>query len=118
MGTRRHLRVSGVAVILAGMVASGAAFGEDRVPSPAAERPAFPASPFHGVLDGNGHTIPCRCRFQGLLYQLGDLVCMSTPEGTVLTRCDLLLNNTSWVPTHTPCTLSRFGVRQTASLLP
>lgn len=32
---------------------------------------------------------------------------MSTHQGVVLTRCDLLLNNTSWVPTATACTISQ-----------
>lgn len=32
---------------------------------------------------------------------------MSTHLGVVMTRCDLMLNNTSWVPTDTPCTISR-----------
>ncbi len=31
---------------------------------------------------------------------------MSTHVGVVLARCDLLLNNTSWVPTDTACTIS------------
>ncbi len=31
---------------------------------------------------------------------------MATPEGEMLARCDLMLNNTSWVPTTTPCTVS------------
>ena len=107
-----------MAIILAGVIATGPALGQERLPLPTAGEPAYPASPFHGVQDGNGRTIPCRCRFQGLLYQLGDLVCMSTPEGTVLTRCDLLLNNTSWVPTHTACTLSFLGASEVAALPP
>ncbi|HJZ44866.1 MAG TPA: hypothetical protein VJ233_14185, partial [Hyphomicrobiaceae bacterium] len=51
--------------------------------------------------------IPCRCRFQGSAYALGDTVCMSTHLGVQLARCDLYLNNTSWVPTGVPCTMSR-----------
>jgi hypothetical protein len=31
---------------------------------------------------------------------------MSTAVGVVLARCDLMLNNTSWVPTSTACTIS------------
>lgn len=74
---------------------------------PTAEQPAYVTSPYHGVTDGNGHIIPCRCRYQGQEYRLGDLVCMSTHVGVVMTRCDLLMNNTSWVPTGTACTVSR-----------
>lgn len=68
--------------------------------------PNWPTSPYHGVIDGNGEIIPCRCRFGGHFYALGEQVCMETPVGTVLTRCDLILNNTSWVPTSTPCRIS------------
>ena len=70
--------------------------------------PAWPTSPFHGVIsDATGEAIPCRCRFQGNAYRLGDTVCMSTPLGVQFARCDLILNNTSWIPTGTPCTMSR-----------
>ncbi len=31
---------------------------------------------------------------------------MQTPQGTVLTRCDLFMNNTSWIPTEQQCTIS------------
>jgi hypothetical protein len=69
--------------------------------------PAWPSSPFHGVTDGaTGQPIPCLCRYQGVAYRLGDTVCMNTHLGRQLTRCDLFLNNTSWVPTGVPCTTS------------
>jgi hypothetical protein len=73
----------------------------------AVEQPAWPTSPFHGVISGaTGEAIPCRCRFQGNAYRLGDTVCMNTPLGVQFARCDLILNNTSWIPTGTPCTMS------------
>jgi hypothetical protein len=69
--------------------------------------PAWPSSPFHGVIDGaTGLPIPCLCRYQGAVYRLGEEVCMTTHLGRQLTRCDLFLNNTSWVPTGVPCTIS------------
>jgi hypothetical protein len=77
------------------------------VPWPSADQPAYPTSPFHGVTDGNGQIIACRCRFKGRQFRVGELVCMSTHIGVVMARCDLMLNNTSWVPTSTPCTISR-----------
>jgi hypothetical protein len=82
--------------------------------APAAPTPGAPAenwrsSPFHGVTDGFGQTIPCRCRFGGREYRLGEIVCMNTHVGTVMTRCDLIDNNTSWIPTSEPCTISRAG---------
>jgi hypothetical protein len=81
--------------------ASGA--GSAAAPPP----PAWPTSPFHGVISGaTGEPIPCRCRHQGSAYRLGDTVCMSTHLGVQLARCDLVLNNTSWIPTGVPCTMS------------
>ena len=68
--------------------------------------PNYPSSPYHGARDGDGRVIPCRCRARGLDFRLGDLVCMQTAVGTVLARCDLQENNTSWIPTATPCELS------------
>lgn len=59
------------------------------------------------VIDGWGMPIPCRCLFQGQAFKLGDVVCMNTPVGTVLTRCELFLNNTSWMPSQQPCTISQ-----------
>jgi hypothetical protein len=57
--------------------------------------------------NGYGQVIPCRCRYRGQEYRLGEVVCMQTHMGTVLTRCDLFMNNTSWIPTTDPCTVSR-----------
>ena len=74
---------------------------------PTTDTPAWPASPYHGVIDGDGQKIPCRCRFQGTAFRLGDTVCMNTHLGVQLARCDLFVNNTSWVPTGVPCTISR-----------
>jgi hypothetical protein len=73
---------------------------------PAGPQEAWKTSPFHGVTDGNGQIIPCLCLYHGQKYRLGEVVCMNTHVGTVMTRCDLFLNNTSWVPTSVPCTLS------------
>ena len=63
-------------------------------------------SPYHGVIGGDGKVIPCRCLFRGTSYMLGDRVCMSTPQGTVMTECGFQQNNTSWLPTIEPCTTS------------
>ena len=84
---------------------------EEQAGDPAAVNvppPAWPASPFHGVISGaTGEPIPCRCRFRDSDYRLGDTVCMNTHLGVQLARCDLFLNNTSWVPIGVPCTMSR-----------
>lgn len=100
-------------MLLAGMAAlTAAAAQEARAPQlPTAETPAWPSSPYHNRVDGDGNVIPCRCRFDGREFRLGELVCMATPEGVVLARCDLMLNNTSWVPTTTPCVVGLGTVR-------
>ena len=76
-------------------------------PPAVAGQPNYLTSPYHGMRDGDGRIIPCRCRFDGRDYRLGEIVCMSTHLGTVMTRCDIELNNTSWIPTSTPCEVSR-----------
>ena len=71
----------------------------------------WPTSPYHGVINGTGEVIPCRCRFRDSDYRLGATVCMNTHLGVQLARCDLFLNNTSWVPIGTPCTMSALPTR-------
>ena len=65
---------------------------------------AWPNSPFLGAVDGvTGIPIPWLCRSGGSVYQLGDTVCMNTHLGIQMVRCDLVLNNTSWMPIGVPC---------------
>jgi hypothetical protein len=80
--------------------------GAFRDPARAEENAPGAPSAANPVIDGYGRPIPCRCRAGGRYYELGDLVCMATPSGPVLTRCGVVLNNTSWTPTREPCTLS------------
>ena len=69
------------------------------------------------VIDGwTGLPIPCLCRFRGETFRLGDVVCMSTHVGVVMTRCELFLNNTSWMPTQQPCTISQAAHRRLAGV--
>lgn len=101
----RRLRATTVAALLAASLPLAGA-------CPAAAEPIWtgPREPnlMPGqVIDGwTGLPIPCRCRYQGQTYKLGDVVCMSTHVGVVMTRCELFMNNTSWVPTREPCTIS------------
>jgi hypothetical protein len=68
--------------------------------------PAWPSSPFREVVDGvTGLPIPQLCRAGGQTFQLGDTVCMHTHRGVQLARCDLLLNNTTWVPIGIACSM-------------
>ena len=62
------------------------------------------------ISGATGEPIPCRCRFRDSDFRLGDTVCMNTHLGVQLARCDLFLNNTSWIPTGVPCTMSRLDV--------
>lgn len=114
----RFLRTAAVAVALLATLQSvrSAEPIDGGAGATAGPPPAWPSSPFHGVIDGaTGQPIPCRCRYRGDAYPLGDTVCMNTPLGTQLARCDLFLNNTSWVPTGVPCTMSRLRTRRLAA---
>lgn len=59
--------------------------------------------------------IPCTCRAAGISHALGAVVCLKTPEGPRLARCERVLNNTSWTPLQTPCPTARVGVTVIAS---
>jgi hypothetical protein len=106
------MRMAGASLVLCVVMAIGseamaqqAATSEGTVQEPQGLPPAnWPTSPHRGVIDGwTGKPIPCRCRFNGKAYRLGEIVCMQTHVGTVLTRCDIFENNTSWIPSRQPC---------------
>ena len=86
-------------------IATVPAIAFDAAPSGNVE-PNYLTSPYHRKRVGNGQIIPCRCRFKGRDYPVGEIVCMTTHLGTVLTRCDLVQNNTSWIPSSEPCEIS------------
>jgi hypothetical protein len=48
----------------------------------------------------------CTCRAAGRDFDLGRSVCMSTPMGFRLATCDMVLNNTSWRISSTPCVVA------------
>ena len=99
------------AMVIALLDPTGAVEQSGAGPENSGQLPAWPTSPYHGVISGaTGEPIPCRCRFQGTAYRLGDTVCMTTHLGVQFARCDLFLNNTSWIPTGEPCTMSRLDV--------
>lgn len=103
---RSPVLVGAIVLAFAAFVA-GATAQEAKGPGPApVPEPAWKSSPFHGVIGGDGNVIPCRCIYRGHAYRLGERVCMNTHLGTVMTECDLQLNNTSWVPTGEACTIS------------
>jgi hypothetical protein len=99
-GAAVGLAFAAAATLTGGVAAQPAPAGPELQGLPPA---SFPTSPHRGVIDGSGRVIPCRCRFNGKAYQLGEIVCMRTHLGTVLTRCDIFGNNTSWMPSRQPC---------------
>jgi hypothetical protein len=48
----------------------------------------------------------CTCRAQGRDFTLGQSVCLATPRGARIATCAMMLNNTSWQFTETPCVVS------------
>jgi hypothetical protein len=38
----------------------------------------------------------CTCRAEGVQVTIGETVCLKTPSGLRLARCEMVLNNTSW----------------------
>jgi len=48
----------------------------------------------------------CTCRSQGRDYDLGKSVCLPTPKGARIATCGMVLNNTSWQFSETPCVVS------------
>ena len=48
----------------------------------------------------------CTCRAAGRDFDLGRSICMPTPTGFRLATCDMVLNNTSWRISSTPCVVA------------
>lgn len=82
------------------------AIADDAKPAPKPGE-AYKTSPFHRVPNAaTGQFIPCTCKFRGRDFRVGERVCMSTYKGTVITVCDLELNNSTWIPTEETCEVS------------
>lgn len=47
--------------------------------------------------------VNCTCRYRGTDYHLGDAVCLNGPSGPRMATCGMVLNNTSWRMSETPC---------------
>ena len=45
----------------------------------------------------------CTCRAFGRNFDLGGTACLATPSGPRLATCVMVLNNTSWQFSDTPC---------------
>lgn len=51
-----------------------------------------------------GHNpIECYCRAEGRTFAQGETLCLKTPEGPRLARCQMEINVMSWNITATPC---------------
>jgi len=49
----------------------------------------------------------CICRARGREFELGQSTCLPSPKGPRIAICGMVLNNTSWQFTETPCIVSR-----------
>jgi hypothetical protein len=49
----------------------------------------------------------CTCRAQGRMFEQGQAVCLSTPNGMRVATCGMVLNNSSWEISQTPCVSSQ-----------
>lgn len=50
----------------------------------------------------------CTCRLHGDNFNVGDFVCLSSPDGLRLAVCTMVQNNTSWKITESLCPFSYF----------
>jgi hypothetical protein len=48
----------------------------------------------------------CICRARGQEFELGQSTCLQSPKGPRIATCGMVLNNTSWQFTDTPCVIS------------
>jgi hypothetical protein len=49
----------------------------------------------------------CTCRAQGRNFELGQAVCLTTPTGPRIATCGMVLNNSSWELSQSPCVYSQ-----------
>ena len=56
----------------------------------------------------------CTCRSQGRDFELGQSTCLQTPKGARIATCGMVLNNTSWQFSDTPCVVSDMPARRPA----
>jgi hypothetical protein len=57
----------------------------------------------------------CICRARGQEFALGQSVCLPTAKGPRIATCGMVLNNTSWQFSDTPCVVSDAPVQRPAS---
>ncbi len=67
---------------------------------------AFMAVAFAGA-SGAAADDKCTCRALGRHFEIGQSACLRTPQGHRLATCGMVLNNTAWQFSETPCVSSR-----------
>lgn len=60
----------------------------------------------------------CTCRYRGQDFQLGDRVCLNSPDGPQQAECGFVLNNTSWNFTGLSCVYSNRAAPGRLAALP
>lgn len=58
----------------------------------------------------------CTCRAEGRSFELGTTVCLKSPQGLRLARCEMALNNTSWRWLQEGCPVTGRAVPMTTAL--
>ena len=54
----------------------------------------------------NAAAADCTCRARGQEFELGQSTCLATAKGARSATCGMVLNNTSWQFSDTPCVVS------------
>jgi len=49
----------------------------------------------------------CTCRAQGRSFEQGQAICLVTPTGPRIATCGMVLNNSSWEVSQSPCVYSQ-----------
>jgi hypothetical protein len=60
----------------------------------------------------------CTCRALGRDFALGHAICLATPDGPRRAVCGMVLNNTSWHVSGTPCVLAAGESARVTGLAP
>jgi len=98
--TRRGAAIAAALALLAGVsIPSGVARAGDTPAQPGSAAPVTTTDTAATVASGElpKPNVPCTCRFRGEDYQIGETACLKGPQGPRLARCDMTLNNTSWI---------------------
>jgi hypothetical protein len=57
----------------------------------------------------------CTCRAKDVVASQGEVVCLATPQGSRMARCDKVLNNASWTFLEAPCSAPALSVLSPAA---